>query len=187
MINVIKKIGLSAILVLPSAAIIAVELTPGQPAPVMQSAAQNLTLYADEIAYTDWIGSSLTGKVRIVHHLNAALGVDEINKPFLDRVNDLNLDASAFTTLTVLNVGDVSYFLQQMAKLKIEDLRRSNLDQEFVLDKNSSVRAAWDLPEKGPSITLLDSSGRIVAHKDGKLEAEDEKRFLALIKEHIDQ
>ena len=185
MINTLKKIGLSAILVLPSAAVISVELTAGQVAPVLQEPAQSLSLEADDIQYQDWLGASLTGKVRVVHHLNAALGVDEINKPFLDRVNDLKLDASAFTTLTVLNVGDVSYFLQQMAKLKIEDLRRTYADQEFILDKNSSVRSAWDLPKDGPSITLLDTSGRIIAHKDGRLEAADEKEFVALIQQHL--
>ncbi len=185
MINTLRRIGLTAILVLPSSAVIAVELTAGQPLPSMQAPAQTLTLEADNISYQDWLGSSLTGKVRVVHHLNAALGVDEINKPFLERLDDLNLDASAFATLTVLNVADVSYFLQQMAKLQIEDLQRTNVNQEYVWDSNASVRAAWDLPEKGPSITLLDQLGVVIAHKDGKLQPEDENKFVALIQQQL--
>ncbi len=187
MINAFKKIGLSAVLVLPSTAVISVELTTGQSTPVGQPPSHSHSIDADSISHHDCQGASLIGKAHMTHHFNAALGEYEINKPLLERVNDLNLDASAFTTLTVLSVGDVSYFLQQMAKLKIEDLRRTYADQEFILDKSSSVRSAWGLPKSGPSITLFDLSGKTIAHKGGKFEASDEKEFMALIQQHLAQ
>ncbi len=106
--KILSSLGLSALLLLLSTATLATELTSGKPAPTMQTSAQFLNLENDNISYQDWQGRNLTGKVRAVHHLNAALGVDEINKPFIDSVKALNLDTADFTTLTVLNTADVA-------------------------------------------------------------------------------
>ncbi len=175
---------MSAVLVLPSAAVIAVELTTGKPELGLASSVESITLETGNFSYQKSLASSLTG-VRVVHYLNGALAGDEVNKHFLDRINDLNLDASAFGTLSVLNATDVSYLLQQMAKLQVKDLQRTNDNQELTLGSNTRVPANWDLPKKGPSITLLDESGNVIAHKNGKLKPEDEKKFVALIQRNL--
>lgn len=185
MIKLIIRFGVSTLLAFSSSATLAADLIAGRPAPTMQNPAQALVMDGENIEYKDWLGSDLTGKVRVVHHLNAALGVDEINKPFIQTLNELNLAPSVFTTLTVLNVADVSAFLKQMAKLQWEDLRRTHANAEYVWDTEASVRSTWGLPEKGPSITLVDSAGNIIAHKDGKLTPKEIEEFVALIQQNL--
>jgi uncharacterized protein len=185
--KILSNLGLTTLLLLLSTATLATELTSGKPAPTMQTSAQFLNLEDDNISYHDWQGRNLTGKVRVVHHLNAALGVDGINKPFIDSVKALNLDTASFTTLTVLNIADVASFLKTMAKLQIEDLQRTHTDDEYVLDDQASVRSAWGLPNEGPSITLVSASGTVLAHKDGKLNPEEVKEFVALIQQNLPQ
>ncbi|BFM17062.1 YtfJ family protein [Maricurvus nonylphenolicus] len=181
----LNRVLLSTALCLLSTTNYADELTIGKSAPAMASIAQRLHLQDEGISYQDWQGGDLTGKVRVIHHLNAALGVDEINKPFIDTVTALKLSPSEFSTLTVLNVSDVASFLRQMAKLQIEDLQRTHTDSEYVLDTQASVRTAWGLPSEGPSITLIDTEGKVLAHKDGKLEANEVQAFVALIQKNL--
>lgn len=161
------------------------EVNVGQMAPAVTEAAEELVLENDEVVYQDWAPEALTGKVRVVYHLNAEVGVDAINKPFIDAIESLNFDASAFSMLTVLNVSDSSYFVKNIAQSDFEAKREEYAEPEFVWDEEASVRTAWGLAEEGSSVTILDTEGRVVAHKDGKLEAQEVTEFVALVQKSL--
>jgi YtfJ family uncharacterized protein len=164
---------------------VAADPVSGQMVPATIATAEQLVQEGNDIHYKNWQARNLTNKLRIVNHLNAALGVDTINRELFEQLDNLQLDNERFATLTILNVADVSSFLQKMARLQIEDMQRSNSDAEFVLDKEASVRKAWGLPNKGASITLVDARGIVVAHRNGQLSSEEINTFIELVQQRL--
>lgn len=161
------------------------EVSVGEKAPAVTTAAEELVLENNEVVYRDWAPSELTGKLRVVYHLNAEMGVDAINKPFVDTVEALNLSNDVFSMLTVLNVADSSYFVKSMAQGDFEAKREEYAEPEFVWDEEAGLRDAWGLADEGSSVTIVSKDGQVLAHKDGKLTAEEVQQFVAVIQDNL--
>lgn len=161
------------------------QVSVGQVVPVVNGPAEELVIQDNQVVYRSWAPETLSGKVRVVYHLNAKAGVDKINKPFVDAIEQLKLDTAVFSMLTVLNVSDSSYLVKRLAKSDFESKRESYVSPEFVWDEKASLRSAWGLAEEGSSITIVDTHGLVVAHKDGKLDAGEVAEFVALVQKNL--
>jgi YtfJ family uncharacterized protein len=161
------------------------EVSVGKKAPAVTTPAEELVLENNEVIYRDWAPTELTGKLRVVYHLNAEMGVDAINKPFVDSLEALNLGVDVFSMLTVLNVADSSYFVKSIAQGNFESKREEYVESEFVWDEDAGLRHAWGLADEGSSITIVSKDGQVLAHKDGKLTAEEVQQFVAVIQDNL--
>jgi YtfJ family uncharacterized protein len=148
-----------------------------------------LVVNDNKVEYKPWDSSKLKGKVRLIYHVAARVGVDKINQHFLDALVDAGgLDAfptDKFRVVSILNSGDVFPMGGMFARKIFEMNRLEHSHPEFVLDAESRVQHTWNLSRKSSAVIIIDKMGRVLKFKDGKLSNSEIEDFISTIEQHI--
>jgi uncharacterized protein len=142
-----------------------------------------------EITYRKWSSSELTGKIRTVYHLAARNGIDEINQPYIDALIEANLPEtlpdSSYKTLTILNTSDAFWGTAGIASGRFENSQKKFPYAYYVNDEEGIVQKAWGLKEHESAVIILDTEGRVIYFKEGKMSPEDIQNAVSLIKKKL--
>ncbi len=144
-----------------------------------------LELKKDDVIFKKWNSKSLKGKVRTVYHLAARMGIDDINKAYVDALEANDFPSSSYQTVTILNLGDALWGTGGFARSEFSKNKKKYPDSGFVLDDENTVRDKWGLKEEGSAIILIDKDGNVLAHKDGKLTPAEVNQFMQMIKDRL--
>lgn len=141
------------------------------------------------ITHRPFSSSELTGKIRTIYHLAARVGMDEINKPYIDALiaADLpqKLPDSPYKTITLLNTGDALWGTSGLAHARMESSQKEYPHAEYVIDSKGSALAAWGLQPKGSAVIIIDAEGKVIWFKDGKLTDAEITEAVDLIKSRV--
>ena len=142
-----------------------------------------------KIEYRPWESSSLKGKVTTIYHLAARNGMDEINKALIDEIIKAELPEklpdSKYKTLTILNFDDAMWGTANIAESRFEKSQKKFPYALYVNDQKGVAQKAWKLKKKNSAVILIDKDGKILFFKEGKLNEEEIKEYLALIKKEL--
>jgi YtfJ family uncharacterized protein len=168
----------------------AVEITDrGALVPATRGADGRMVLTSQELGTRTWSPREMLGRVWTLYHLAARVGVDDINKPYIDaliaaRLPEFTPDG-AYKTVTVLNLGDALWGTAGMGRSRLEKSQRDFPHAIHVDDEKGLARVAWGLRTKGSAVALVDRDGTVLFLKEGKLTPEEIGKVLALIKERL--
>lgn len=141
------------------------------------------------IGYHPWSTDELKGKIRTVYHLASRLGMDNINKDYIDGIIAAKLDEklpdSLYKTTTVLNLNDALWGTSSLAHSRMESSQKEFAYAEYVMDANGDLAAAWGLEPKNSAIIVVDADGKVLWFKEGKLTPEDIDEAVTLIKTKV--
>ena len=120
-----------------------------------------------------WRLSATHGRVRTIYHLAARLGLEGVNKPYIDaliaaKLPELLPDAP-YKTITVVNLADALWGTRGLALARMERNQHDFPYALFVADEKGFAREAWDLETGQTAVIILDRNGAILFSKEGKL------------------
>jgi hypothetical protein len=133
-----------------------------------------------------WSSREAEGRICTIYHLAARMGIDDLNKPYIDALIAAKLPEftpdGAYKTITVLNLADALWGTTALGRSRLEDSQRDFPYALHVLDDQGLARAAWGLKPKSSAVILLDRDGTVLFLKEGKLSPEDIAKALGIIK-----
>ena len=137
----------------------------------------------EDAAYQQWHSSTLSGKVRIVHHLAGRSAAKEKNQAVIDAIKAAHFNQQQYQTTTIINADDAIVGTGMFVKSSAEKGKKENPHSQVVLDDNSTVKKAWGLKEKESAIIVLDKSGKVKFVKEGKLSSDEITQVIQLTKQ----
>lgn len=145
-----------------------------------------MVLEQKELTRRPWHSKETEGRIETVYHLAARMGIDDLNKPFIDALIAAKLPEftpdGAYKTTTVLNLDDALWGTTGLGRSRLEGSQRDFPHAFHVLDEKGVARAAWDLKSKSSAVIVLDRDGTVLFFKEGKLNAEEISRALGIIR-----
>ena len=146
-------------------------------------------LESKEIGYRAWDSREGLGKVRTIYHLAARMGIDDLNKPYIDALIAAHLPEftpdAPYKTITILNLGDALWGTAGLGKSRLEDSQRNHPHAIHVIDDQGIARTAWNLQLKNSAVIILDRDNSVLFFKEGKLSPEEIKKAVAIIKDKV--
>ena len=86
-----------------------------------------MVLDGKEIGYRPWKSSETKGRVRTIYHLAGRIGIDSVNRAFIEALIAAKLPEklpdSPYKTITILNLDDTFMGTHGIASGKFDDLR----------------------------------------------------------------
>lgn len=148
-----------------------------------------MILESKEISRRPWNSKEGEGRVRTIYHLAARMGVDDLNKPFIDALIAAKLPEyapeGAYKTITVLNLSDALWGTTGLGRSRLEGSQRKFPHAIHVMDEKGLARAAWELQPKTSTVVVLDRDGTVLFFKEGKLSPEEIVQAVGIIKERL--
>jgi uncharacterized protein len=142
-----------------------------------------------EIAYRPWQVSATTGRIRTIYHLAARMGIDDINKPYIDALIAAKLPEllpdSPYKTITILNLADALWGTHGLGSSRLEKSQRETPFALFVADETGAARAAWGLQPKQTAVIVLDKDDTVLFFKEGKLTPEEIAKAVGIIQDKL--
>ena len=157
--------------------------------PATRIEARRMVLDGKDIAYRPWKLSAGNGRVRTIYHLAARLGLEAVNRPFVDaliaaRLPELMPDAP-YKTITVVNLADALWGTRTLALGRMERNQHHFPYALFVADEKGLAREAWGLQPGQTAVIILDRNGVIRFFKEGKLTPAEIRQAVAILREEL--
>jgi len=138
-----------------------------------------------DIAYRAWKVSESNGRIRTIYHLAARMGIDDLNKAYIDALIAAKLPEllpdGAYKTITILNLSDALWGTHGMGSSRLEKSQRETPYAIFVADEKGVARSTWGLQPKQSAVIVLDKDGTVLFFKEGKLSPEEIRKAVAII------
>ena len=148
-----------------------------------------MVLDGRDLTYRPWALQESAGRVRTIYHLAGRLGIENLNKPFIDAIIAAQLPEflpdSPYKTITVLNLADAAWGVHGIAMGKFETSQREHAHAVYVADEKGAARAAWGLEPKQSAVILLDRDGTVLFFKEGKLSPEEIAQAMGILKDKL--
>ena len=148
-----------------------------------------MVLDAKDMTYRPWSLKESNGCVRTIYHLAARIGIDEVNKPYIDAIIAAalpeKLPDGAYKTVTILNFSDALWGTHGLGSSRLEGSQRETPWAIFVADELGVASKAWGLQLKQSAVIVLDKDGTVLFFKEGALSQEEIQKTVRLIQEHL--
>lgn len=148
-----------------------------------------MVLESKELGRRAWSSREMVGRVRTIYHLAARMGIDDLNKPFIDALIAAKLPEYSpdgeYKTITVLNLADALWGTAGLGRSRLQDSQRDFPHAVHVLDEKGIARVAWQLQPKQSAVIILDRDDTVLFFKEGKLSPVDIGRAVEIIKEQL--
>lgn len=148
-----------------------------------------MALLSRKLGLRPWDLREMDGRIRTIYHLAARIGIDDVNKPFIDALIAAKLPETTpdgpYKTITILDLSDALWGTTGLGRSRLSDSQRDFPWAIHVLDDHGVARAAWGLPAKQSSVIILDRDDTVLFFKIGKLSPEEIGRAVGIIKEHL--
>jgi uncharacterized protein len=151
--------------------------------------ARRMVLDGKDISYRPWKLSATHGRVRTIYHLAARLGLEEVNKPYIDaliaaKLPELLPDAP-YKTITVVNIADALWGTRTLAMGRMERNQHDFPYALFVADEKGVAREAWGLSPGQTAVIILDRKGGILFFKEGRLTPAEIRQAVGIIQAEL--
>lgn len=139
--------------------------------------------------FQPWSSSDLKGKVSTIYHLAARMGIDDVNKAYIDALKKAGLPDklpdSPYKTVTILNLDDAAFGTSGLAKSKFKKSQEENPHALYVIDDEATALKKWGLEKKSSAVIVVDKEGKVLFFKDGKLNPEEIKEAVSAIQKAL--
>ncbi len=163
----------------------------GQKLPEAQVADKGvMSLDGRAISYRPWKASAAFGRVLTIYHLAARMGIDDVNKAYIDALIAARLPEtlpdSPYKTITVLNLAEANWVTHGIGVSRLEKNQRETPYALFVADEKGAARAAWGLRPGQSAVIVVDRDGTVLFFKEGRLSPEEIRTAVALIRARLE-
>ena len=129
-----------------------------------------------------WSSSSIKNKVFVMFYVDP--DEKDLNNDFSAALKAKKYDRANYGSLAIINLAATwkpNFVIESILKSKQEEFP----DTIYVKDKKSLLVKEWALADDNSDIIIFAKSGKVIFHKDGKMQASDIQKALKLIEENL--
>ena len=133
---------------------------------------------------TAWSSTEMRGKVHVLFYVDPDL--KDLNNDASEALKNEKFPRDKFQSVAIINMA--ATWLPNFAissALKKKQKRYPNT--LYVRDYKKVVVDAWGIADDNSDVLAFDKQGRLLYCKEGKLDAEDIKELIGIIREHLDR
>jgi len=131
---------------------------------------------------SSWNSSSLKSKVFVMFYVDP--DEKDLNNDFSSALKAKKYDRKKYGSLAVINLAATwkpNFAIESVLKTKQEEFP----DTLYVKDKNSILVKEWGLADDNSDIIIFAKDGKVLFHKDGKMQKEEIQKALKIIEENL--
>ncbi len=123
--------------------------------------------------YKPWNSTEQKGKISIIFHIAARMGMYQINEDFVNAIVEAHfpdkLPHSPLKMVTIVNADDAIWGTSFIAVSKFKKVQQRYPYYLYVLDNNGVASSKWALQKENSAVIITDKEGVVVFFKEGKL------------------
>ena len=141
----------------------------------------------DQVDFQPWSSKALDTKaaVQIVQYMAARPSSEKQIRPFTDKLEEIAHPVELHHVTTVVNLDDVTFGMSGFALSELEKNKRVYPMSTLVGDWEGKGLKKWKLSPKSSALIILDTKGKVLFFKDGKLNSQEIDQALALIEKEV--
>lgn len=127
-----------------------------------------------------WSSKEMLGKVTVLFY-----AIDEeTNEHAVNELKKENFPSDGFSSIAVVNMASIKIF-NWLISIKLENSQKKNNRTLYVEDKKKVLVDRWKLADKTSNIVIFNKKGEVVFSVDGKLNDQQIKDMLSIIKTEL--
>ena len=142
-----------------------------------------MNLKGENITFSDWKSSSVTGKVRTVYMLHATGGAADVNAKYADALGKEEFSDSSYQTISILNMDEALWGTGGIVRSKVKDKQKEFPTAGFVLDEDGVAQKKFGVQTES-AVIIVDASGKVLFAKDGQLSSGEIEKAIQILKEN---
>ena len=129
-----------------------------------------------------WDSATIKDKVLVMFYVDP--DEKDLNDEFSQTLKKKKYDRTNYGSLAVINLAATwkpNFIISSILKSKQEEFP----DTIYVKDKNKVLVKEWELADDNSDIIIFAKDGKVIFHKDGKMQKEDIQNAIKLIEENL--
>ena len=126
-----------------------------------------------------WDSSTLKDKVHVIFYVDP--DEKDTNDAFANALKAANLDQTKYATVAIVNMA-ATWKPNVIIEALLESKQEKFPEATYVKDKKKVLVKEWGLKDDSSDILVLNQSGKVLYSYEGKLDAAEIDKVLALLK-----
>jgi len=131
---------------------------------------------------SSWDSSSLKEKVLVMFYVDP--DEKDLNEDFAAALKAKKYDRANYGSIAIINLAaswKPNFVIENALKYKQEEFP----DTLYVKDKNRILVDKWNLADNSSDIVIFAKNGKVLFHKDGKMQEDEIKQALQIIEDNL--
>jgi YtfJ family uncharacterized protein len=131
-----------------------------------------------------WSSNELKGKVHVLFYVDP--DEKDLNNEASDALKAEDFPREKFQSVAIINMAATwlpNFAISSSLKKKQERYPTTI----YIRDYKKVVVNAWEISDDNSNVLAFDKQGRIIFRKDGKLNQEDIRKIIRIIRDHLDR
>ncbi len=131
--------------------------------------------------YQAWNSANLKDKYRVVMHIAGRTAAKKINQPLIEAIKNEKFDQTKYQTTTIINRDDILFGTSKLVKMTSVSKKKEFPYSSIVMDRKGMAKNTLVVKEKSSAVFVLDTEGKVLFAKDGKLSDIEIDQVIGLI------
>ena len=132
---------------------------------------------------TPWSSDELMGKVFAIFYVDP--DEKDLNNDASEALKEAKLPRDKFQSFAIINMA-ATWLPNFAISSALKEKQERYPDTIYVRDYKKALVDKWGISDNNSNVLAFDKEGRLIFRKDGKLNQEDIKELLKVIRTHMD-
>jgi hypothetical protein len=129
-----------------------------------------------------WSSDELQGKVHVLFYVDP--DEKDTNNPASEALNKENFPTEKFESFGIINLA-ATWMPNFAISSSLEEKQKKYPKTIYVRDYKKVLVNAWKIADDSSNVLAFDKKGKLIFHKDGKLNAEEIQKLIKAIKDNL--
>ena len=129
-----------------------------------------------------WSSDELQGKVHVLFYVDP--DEKDTNNPASEALNKENFPTEKFESFGIINLA-ATWMPNFLISSSLEEKQKKYPKTIYVRDYKKVLVNAWKIADDSSNVLAFDKKGKLIFHKDGKLNAEEIQKLIKAIKDNL--
>jgi len=132
---------------------------------------------------TPWSSRELTGKVHVIFYVDP--DEKDLNNEASDALKKESFPRDKFQSVGIINMA-ATWLPNFAISSALKKKQKKYPTTIYVRDYKKTLVKEWGIADDNSDILAFDKKGRLIFHKDGKLNEEEIRQLIEVIRKHLD-
>jgi YtfJ family uncharacterized protein len=129
-----------------------------------------------------WSSDELLGKIHVIFYVDP--DEKDTNNPASEALNKENFPTEKFQSFGIINMA-ATWLPNFAINSSLEEKQKRYPKTIYVRDFKKVLVQAWKIADDSSDVLAFDKKGKVIFHKDGKLNAEEIQKLIKAIKDNL--